>query len=306
MDETAAIQALLDGHDRVALEPRLYEITGGGLRLRSGITLDMSGAVLALLPGCALKCKALETEVGAQDVRIIGGTVVGDMSPTPSFRVGLRIDGATDVAVEGTRFIGWRTDGVWIGGNASSAGIRLSGVVVEGFGRNGVSIVNADGVVLERCRFKGAEPGANPGAGVDVEPNLGERVSRLTIIDCDSTGNEIGLYLHPGRGLVGAEYRIIGNTLQDNRKYGLILNSVQTALVYDNLIAGSPKGISVGAATEATRAAGVLIAENFMERCAQGIVLAGVKESDVIGNSAGPIAMPALGISGDMGFKRNV
>jgi nitrous oxidase accessory protein NosD len=140
---------------------------------------------------------------------------------------------------------------------------------------------------------------------VDVEPNPGERVTRLTIIDTVSRDNEVGFYLHPGRGLVGHDYVVLRNLAQDNRKYGLILNSVQTGLVYDNHVTGSPKGISVGSATEESRARDVIVANNLVEMCPQGLIFAGVERTEVVGNSAGRPFMPALGIAGDMGFKRN-
>lgn len=313
-DDTAAIQALLNQHDTVKIEGRCVVNGAVGLRIPSGRILDMTGARVEVQPNGS-RCKGLETMPGVAGVKIIGGEVVGDPAPLAGtlWRIGLRIDSARFVEVIGTTFRGWRTDGIWIGGNTASMDVRVTRVVVEDSGRNHISVTNASRVTFDRCRLSRtrlADPPelkADPGAGIDAEPNAGESVNDLTVIDCEATECEIGLYLHPGHGWPGRDYTIVNNRLSMNRRFGLALNSVTGAVVSGNYIGSTPIGASIGGAKEETRASDVTFTNNFIQACPRTLILAGVRHCTIVGNQfpGGRIEAVGLGTAGDMVTLRN-
>jgi hypothetical protein len=241
-------------------------------------------------------------------VRLEGGELVGDPEPRTGLEwsIALRISEAVGVNVVGARFRNWRTDAIWIGD--ASAGVVIADVSVQGSGRSGISVVHAADITIERCVLTDTRPGANPGAGIEVEPNSGgERVDRLSIIDTEARGNEVGFYLQPGHGTPGSDYRVIGCRLYDNRKFGLIVNSVSRAVIIDNSILNSPIGASIGSATADRRAARVTVEGNRID-CPRPLILAGVRDSRLEGNDlcGGRIESVALGIAGDMVIRNEV
>lgn len=69
---------------------------------------------------------------------------------------------------------------------------RLVNVIADRNGRQGASIVGGDGYSFENCRFlrTGRGPlGSAPGAGVDIEPENGKRVTRLRFDSCQFEDN---------------------------------------------------------------------------------------------------------------------
>jgi parallel beta helix pectate lyase-like protein len=305
-DETAALQQLIDENEVVHLVPREYWINPSvGLKIPSNRTLILHGATICIFPGHADKCRAFETVPGSSNIRILGGTVIGDMSHSGQFRIGLRIDQAHDVLVAGTIFQDWSWDGVHVGGNEPCTNVVIVGVEVYNFGRNAISVVNATGITIERCILVGCPEGSDPGAGIDIEPNATECVENLTILDCICSDNQVGIYIHPGQGEVGIDHRLLGNLCERNRSYGIIANSIDAGVLYDNHVTDAPKGISVGGATDEVRACDLTVAFNTVEESGQPFILAGVRDSEIVRNPVGPISIVALGVAGDMTFRGN-
>jgi hypothetical protein len=302
VDDTVVIQAAIDADTRVNVTGRCVLNAAVGVHIPSGRTIDATGASFATLPGCAVHCRAFETVPGASAVLFYGGQVLGDLlSPNG---LGFLIDSASGVSVIGTRFANWKTDGIVIAGNRPSSNVLLSAVTIEGSGRNHISITNAQDVTVEHSALRHTQPGADPGAGIDVEPNVGEGVDALLIADTETSDNEVGFYLHPGKGRPGTDYRVIGCRALQNRKYGLVLNSVIGGAVLGNTIDGAP--VSVGGATLETLATDVTLSKNLITST-RGLILAGVQDSKVVGNVlvGGRLTIVALGVSGEMIVLRN-
>ena len=309
VDDTAAIQAAVDaGHTTIVGSCAVNGTLG--IRLPGERTIDASAAVLTMLPGCVSKCKIAETVPGARGVRWLGGELIGWLTPAIGWQIGLRVDSGHDVQVIGATFRNFRTDGLHVGGNAQSTNVLISGIVVDVAGRNGLSIVNAVGVTVERSVFRGANfvsPG--PGAGIDVEPNPGESVDDFTLINSELSGNLVGAYLHMGRGSVqGKNYKVISCRFLGNKTHGIILNSILGATIADNTIdTPGAVGVSVGSHTESARAAHVKIIGNRITAL-RPLILAGVRNSHVLDNSLGAggrVESPVLGFSGDMSFEQD-
>jgi hypothetical protein len=294
VDETASIQAAVDAGTPVNFAPRLHCINARlGIRIPSDRELRLNGATIGILPGCVTNCKAMETIPGSQNVRLVGpGLVLGDLTPAVGFSIGFRGDSVTGLELERVHFRNWRTDGIWLGGNLGTHTYRLDKVLVEDFGRNGLSIVNGSLGVVQRYECRRSNPGANPGACIDVEPNPGDRVTHLTIMDSLVEDAVVGYYLHAGRGFQGYGIKLLNSIARNCSRYGVILNSTAHAFILDNQVFAPaaqsgqpiPVGISVGA-TAAITADDVTISGNRVEGTTRSAILAGVKDTRVIGNA---------------------
>jgi hypothetical protein len=316
VDDTAAIQAAIDAADTVQLVGECKVDGTKSVRIPSGRALRMGGATVRLVPGCARPgwpCRIFETVPGAGGIVITGGEVIGDFVEQPTavgYSIALRVDTSFplpgerwSVIVEGTTFRSWRSDGVYVGGNTPSKGVRLTGVTIDNFGRNGFSATNADDVSLERLKCSNAKVGTSPGACADVESNPGERVTNFQAYDVEATDVEVCFYLHKHAQaqLQGLDYGVYRSRCTRARRHGMVVNSAIRTAIIGNVIKDAPIGISIGAFTEATRAAQVILSTNRIES-PRPIVLAGIRDSSVLANDlvTGRIEAPGLGTAGDM------
>lgn len=295
-DDTADIQAAVNDQAMVFFEPgRTYCLNARtGVRIPSNRIISLADATVGIFQGCTVNCKAFETIPGSSNIRVVGGTIVGDLTPATGFSIGFRGDSVTGLVIEGTTFRQWRYDGIWLGGNGNGTqDARISGVTVEEFGRNGLSIVNGARITVERSLFRNALQPTLLGAGIDVEPNPGDRVSGLTIVDCEASSCVVGYYLHAGRGNQGQGFFLINSRALNNAKYGVILNSTKHAMLFDNHVVATtvpgqpvPIGISIGA-TGAITADDITVTGNRIEGTARAMVLAGITGSKVGPNDLG-------------------
>lgn len=153
------------------------------------------------------------------------------------------LSGVTGARIERVGFRGFRGDGLYIGSSTIRAqerhnhdvlvtGCRFDGV--NGNNRNGISILDADGLRIEKCSFvnvsraggPGAEDPMNPLTGlqmpgaIDIEPeNTGfARVRNVTISDNRFSGGggyAVTLNLFPNAGAVLQGFRIENNQISD-------------------------------------------------------------------------------------------
>ena len=316
INDTAAIQEAVDKAPFVSLVGQTCMIDARvGIRIPSDRTIDATGATFTILPACQPRCKAFETIVGSRNIRFLNGTIIGDVANVSGveWRIGWRVDGADHVEVIGTTFQNWRTDGVWVGGNVpGSRNVRLSQLLIEGSGRNHISVSCGSHIRIERGVLRDIQtvPGKSkpdPGAGIDIEPNPGELVTDLVISEVESYNNVKGIFVQPGHGGPCVNCYVRDNTVAGNSEWGIAVNSVDGGGVTQNRVSGSPIGITIGGATEAMRARNLVVADNVVEACTIGIRLPGIRDSEVVRNvHPGPITKPALGDAGDMLYRGNV
>ncbi len=286
-----------------------------GVRIPSDRTIDATGATISILPGCQPRCKAFETVVGAQNIRFVGGTIVGDVDNWTGlqWKIGFRVDSAENVEIIGTTFRNWRTDGLWIGGNPpGSKSIRASMLLIEGSGRNHISVSCGSKIRIERSILRDIQtvPGQakpDPGAGIDIEPNPGELVTDLVLSEIQSYNNRKGIFVQPGHGGPCVNCYVRDNIVAGNLEWGIAVNSVVGGGVTGNRISGSPLGLTVGGATEVMRAKNLTVSDNIITACTVGMRLPGIRDSEVVRNTyPGPMLKPALGDAGDMLYRGNV
>ncbi len=93
--------------------------------------------------------------------------------PKAEWRMCLCLVGCRNIEVSGLRLAGSGGDGIYIGRtekNAGCVGIHLRRVVCDDNYRQGISVISARNLLVERCVLRGTE-GTAPSAGIDFEPN---------------------------------------------------------------------------------------------------------------------------------------
>lgn len=308
VDDTAEIQRAINANTSVDILDQACSInTAQGVRVPTRARVRAAGSTFTALPGCNVAvCWAFR--FAGDDIEFQGGTLVGDMAQVTGqrFSEAFQVDGGSNVLIAKTTIKNWRSDGIWIGGTGlGSRDVRISEVWIEGSGRNHISISNGRWITVERSTLAAVQlaPGLlkiDPGAALDVEPNLFEGVDHVVIADNYIYNNQKGLFLQPGKGRPGLDYVVERNDVHGNREWGIAVNSVIGATIVGNVVTGSPIGITVGGATEAVRASSVLVSRNRVSACAEPLRLAGVSDALVVWNQLQgpiPIRQPALGAS---------
>ncbi len=120
--------------------------------------------------------------------------------PKAEWRMGLSLRGCTNVLVEGVRIESSGGDGIYIDGGAGKKLTRdvvIRDVTCFDNHRQGMSVISAENLVVERCVFANTW-GTAPGAGLDLEPDGAEQsLVNIVIRNClfeNNEGHEVLVY----------------------------------------------------------------------------------------------------------------
>ncbi|HZA26576.1 MAG TPA: right-handed parallel beta-helix repeat-containing protein [Actinomycetota bacterium] len=112
------------------------------------------------------------TDVTVDDLRVVSTNTRPDQREgfgaylaNYEFEHGFAIHECLGVVVRNCSTFGTWGDGLYIGNQAPSRNVRVSGLVVEWNGRQGLAVSNADGVLLENIQIRNTRR-----AGFDLEP----------------------------------------------------------------------------------------------------------------------------------------
>jgi parallel beta-helix repeat protein len=177
------IQALIDQApaDSVVRVPAgNYEIDAlnGFIRMKSGITLDLTGSTLQIIPnGEHAKYYWAIHVYAANNVHIKGGLIYGerDQHLGPSgedvggYGVGIFVAGwSTNVTIEGVVCTNHFGDGVLV---HDANAVRVEGNVCDGNRRNGMSVISVNGIHVADNTFSN-NGGTQPECGIDFECDI--------------------------------------------------------------------------------------------------------------------------------------
>lgn len=210
-DDTAAIQAALDaastrGISAVLFPTGTYKVSAttadnnffSALTVHSGQRLLFEAATLQLTTN-GYDFYAVLNIHNVNNVTVEGGlTIIGDReshtATTGESGHGIRIVNSHNVHVSDVDIRYTWGDGVCVGGNGTmdeiSKNVTIERVRTYKCSRNGLSIIEADGVVVRDCDFTYTDRTA-PQYGIDVEPNLGT-ATNITIENVRMLNNGIG------------------------------------------------------------------------------------------------------------------
>jgi parallel beta-helix repeat protein len=274
-NDTAAIQAALQHGGGVSI-PRgtyLISVSAEGLKVPSNTALIFDeGAVLKASPSNSEFFTILGLE-SVQNVTIIGGVLEGErwshLGSSGEWGMGLRIKNSKFITVCGLIARANWGDGIYIGGN-DSAHISLFSVHAQNNRRNGLTIVAGTNILIQQSEFSNTD-GTPPEAGLDIEPNPGDRAVEVRVENSTFINNKrYGILLSasgspndPRRGLnaqntvkynyvsqseVGIRVQYDGHTIENNTiegtpLYGIHLWNSSAAAVEHNIIDDAGIGI---------------------------------------------------------------
>lgn len=210
-DDTAAIQAALDeastlGVADVKIPRGTYKVSAktadnnfyAALTVHGGQRLIFDAATLQLTAN-GYDFYAVLNIHNVDNVTIEGGlTIIGDRethtATTGESGHGIRIVNSHNIQVRDASIQYTWGDGVCVGGNGTMAeiskNVTLERIRTYKCSRNGLSIIEADGVVVRDCDFTYTDR-TDPQYGIDVEPNLGT-ATNITIENVRMLNNGIG------------------------------------------------------------------------------------------------------------------
>ncbi|MCK9413270.1 MAG: right-handed parallel beta-helix repeat-containing protein [Prolixibacteraceae bacterium] len=196
------------------------------VNLGSNMTFKMeSGAVLKAIPNDTGTYNMV-TISGKTNINIVGGKLQGERhqhltpgdfinhSPYGEWGMGIRIGSASShIYMEGVTVTECWGDGIYIGGSAVSTDITILGVVCDDNRRQGCSITWADGVLVKNSGFNNTV-GTAPQYGIDIEPNAGNYVKNVQILNSQFINNKsTGVGLHSAGNPEISNITITGNTI---------------------------------------------------------------------------------------------
>jgi parallel beta-helix repeat protein len=251
-DDTAAIQRAIDAvagtGGTVQIPNGTYLINPTAVSGRNGIVLG-SDMTLSLSSGAVLQAKAQTASTyymvvvsSVKNVNIIGGTLVGDRNnhngTSGEWGMGLAVFSGTNVVVQGVTARDFWGDGFYVSG--ANAGVTLCSVVADHNRRQGLSIIEGNGIVVRSSTFKNTI-GTAPEFGIDIEPNPGEAVNNLQIINCTLTGNNGGgLGGGPPASAASTAFfsnsLIVKNAISGNNSQGIVISCCDGNTIANNVI----------------------------------------------------------------------
>ena len=217
-DDTAAIQAAIDeiaGTGGTVLVPNgTYLINvEASLTLKSNMTLRLSkGAILKAIPTRRQKYSVISI-AGASNVTVIGGTLEGErkehLGQSGEWGWGIRVEkGASHITISGVTSKKMWGDGFYVEG---ATDVRFCSITAEDNRRQGLSIIEADGLVVTASIFKNTR-GTRPSSGIDLEPDRAtQKISNVRIQNSqflDNAGS--GILIDGGKGPI-ADVEIADN-----------------------------------------------------------------------------------------------
>ncbi len=191
-DDTSAIQAAIDevaAKGGTVLIPAgtymVNAVDSNRLSLKSNVTLKVANAaVVKAIPNDSEHYSVLRI-ANVSNVAVIGGTLEGDrnqhLGKDGEWGMGIWIgEGAEHVTISGVTALKMWGDGFYI---QDANDVRLCSVVAENNRRQGLSIIQVDGLEIRNSTFKNTH-GTRPSAGIDIEPDNDEQhVANVRIHD---------------------------------------------------------------------------------------------------------------------------
>jgi hypothetical protein len=285
-DDTAALQACIDAArpgQRVQLRRGAVYRVGtnwrptygafGGIKLTSGITLDLNAAELKALPSTEAGGAVVQAN-GIRGWNIVGpGKVTGEGSihqgRSGEWGFGIAAFGTSDWSCSaGIEISDCWGDGIYVGHAPASPGtfcdnFRIEDVHIHHCRRNGISVIAGRDGEIRGVRIHDIA-GTAPQAGIDLEPDSPSHPNRrIRISQSTISGAQMGI----GVTVANDQVWINGNSIEAANSGIIISDNTRSLEIVGNRRIANTKGGVEGAAirtvaSDATTIEGVAIRSN--------------------------------------------
>lgn len=179
---------IVEAHDGTYMVNASGNLTG--IQMKSGVYLDLTGAKLKALGANSANYR-LVYFTGVSDCGIIGGEIEGDRAANSATgeqgHCVYLILSCSRILIQNVTISNAFGDGIYVGRLCSD--VKINGCTVTNNRRNNISIVSASNVYIDGCDVSNAN-GTAPEAGIDIEPNASDALSKNIIItNCNIYGN---------------------------------------------------------------------------------------------------------------------
>jgi parallel beta-helix repeat protein len=188
-NDTPPIQAAIDqvagSGGTVLVEDGTYMIDAiNHLQLKSNMTFRMTKlAVLKAIPNSQPNSGIIRIE-NASNVNLVGGTIQGERNEHKGndgeWGMGIEIYASQNVILENIISKDNWGDGFYVGNKTLNS--LFCAITADNNRRQGMSITSADGVTIKESIFKNTN-GTAPMDGLDIEPNKGETVANIQVLN---------------------------------------------------------------------------------------------------------------------------
>jgi hypothetical protein len=247
---TVSMNSAILAADTVLLSTRTYEVDT--INIRSGLSIKGGGSLTVLHQnsGFILAGNSGSSTDFIENVSIEGVQFKGDVATLgfSEFIHLVAVSGVKNLDIRKCGFIGFRGDGLYLGsdgGERHNLNVKVTGCTfdgVNGDNRNGISIIDSDGLVIFDNDFVNCTRSNMPGA-VDIEPNSSYNVLKNITVDLNRFKNVggsagiIGLVIQPALVTEFYNFKLTNNNIKDcPNADAFALKSYKSGFSYSNKI----------------------------------------------------------------------
>jgi len=246
VDDTDALQSAIDRasvvRGKVFVPRGIYLVNAvKGISIRNNLLLHFDeGAILKAAPTENANYSILRIS-NASDVVIVGGVLQGEryahLGRTGEWGMGVYVEKSHGVVIKNLISKDNWGDGFYVAG--ASSDVRFCSVVADGNRRQGLSIVSAENILVKNSIFINTK-GTSPEAGIDIEPNEAQSVSRVNIINSKilrNNGSGVAAYASSQkRKSLISNIRIEDSEIAGNLRAGIMMVDVSGFHILKNVI----------------------------------------------------------------------
>jgi hypothetical protein len=291
-DATAAIRTCLNLGGNIYFPDGTYLVdTQTELAVLSNTKLIFAPNAVITMKPTSLGSYSIFALRNITNVSITGGSLIGDRlthtGTTGQFGFAITIDNSSNITVDGTKVSNCWGDGIYVGGGTGvngSANVKINYVTSDNNRRQGMSIINVNGIVVSNSSFTNTN-GSSPQSGIDIEPNAGNLVDNILLQNIylnNNSGNGILCFVGYSNAVV-RNIKLVNITTTNTALQGISFNAASAGLLYNGSITNTSSNGDTGSGIFLQQLSDFNVANVSVlnSLAAQGLYLANVKNVDV-------------------------
>lgn len=231
-DLTSYFEAAVTAASRIYVPPGTYHLNADNLASNTilygageATVLKAYDTGVSLLKALSADATTFITSLVIRDLKLLG-TVVADGFQATAVAMLMELGGVKRCRIENVYFEGFRVDGIYLRGNVGASlfhnvDVIIKNCVFDGVNndnRNGISVIDVDGIEVEGCVFRNCAKSTMPGS-LDFEPNeSGSVIKNVRVLNnrfYNTDGNRGHIAIQPENTENFANVLIKGNHFED-------------------------------------------------------------------------------------------
>ncbi len=294
INDTAAINSAVNylnsmGGGELHFQPGVYGVSAtgdyAGIQLKTGVYLNLNGSKIKAIPANSPSYRLINIEQ-SNNCGVFSGEVQGDRADnnaTGEHGHGINIIyNCANVTIRDVKVYDCFGDGIYTGRLCNN--VKILNSTVTNNRRNNISVVSTSNILIDGNEISYAN-GTAPETGIDVEPNIGDLVSRNVII----TNNRIygnakqGVdFPGPYTGVLVENAVVAKNHIYENGQAGIKASYIKNITIDENHIY---KNGTNGIVDSAALASSMIIRGNIIHSNGSTAIDGFASNSNISGNT---------------------